>query len=198
MTTAFKTGDKVEYVEYHDGRKAGTKATVLLGKDSPNEIITVEDEFGIKNMAYARRFKLVEEKPFTYADIQVGDKIRRTRTYKTGELEVREGTVTRKASGYLDGGSAILAYDTDDAKSTVTLELLERPEPPKPAKPWDYAKPGDVLFRLYKDGVKDTFIKKANGGWTIFYPAGGTFDVGPDEKLSGYFLGSECVAPQLA
>lgn len=288
MTTAFKAGDKVEYVKDHDGRKAGTKATV---KSVGIDLITVEDEYGKDNMifpyrvkpvsatefkvgdkvellmdymwankgdvltvidpsrhgnpylehdatgkhmgGFSHRFKLIEATPtfkvgdrvritatdwqgrtgtvtnphrgtslwpvevevdgagngiydahelehitepeaeevktFNYADIQKGDKIRRTKTYPSGSVEVREGVVTYPADGgYWSDGAFILAYDSDAFKSSVTLELLERPEPVKTPEETlvDGAKIGTEILLDLKNGVRKLYTKEAEDTWT--------------------------------
>jgi hypothetical protein len=139
------------------------------------------------------------EEPFTYKSIQKGDKIRRTRTYSSGSVEIREGIATDPAfGGYWSDGQFILAYDSDENNKYVTLELLERPEPPKPVKvePWDTIGTAGVLYRKnsYAEEL-DTFVKKADGSWVIFYPDGGTYNIGKEEQIKEYFRDSECIAP---
>jgi hypothetical protein len=119
------------------------------------------------------------EPPFTFADIQVGDKIRRTLTRETGTTEVREGTVVELKRGFATdaistgqpGSSYILAYDSDGdpAKPQVVLELLDRPKP----KHWTETKPvGSVA--IFLDGIFTKTLKKTSEqGWNVLYAEDG-------------------------
>ena len=128
------------------------------------------------------------EPPFTFADIQVGDTIRRTATYK-GATEVREGVVGIKGSYYFanEQGNYILAYDTDGTSSItdVTLELLNRPEPVKEA--WETAKAGDRLVVKASNGATRVLTKQKSGEWdTLVITSYGSSHIGftrTDESL---------------
>lgn len=108
---------------------------------------------------------------FTFADIQINDRIRRTLTRDTGTTEVREGTVVAKNGGLAvdrDGPlSYILAYDSDGHhdKPMVVLELLDRPKP----KHWTETKPvGSVAIIL--DGTFTKTLKKTSEFvWNVLY-----------------------------
>lgn len=136
-----------------------------------------ESRWPVGYIARLGNFELVEEpKPFTYADIQVGDTIKRTRTYKSGTVEVREGTVTAKESDYFADGVTVLAYESDDSKDTVTLELVSRPEPVKPEPELtDGTVKGDQIVIRNITGTVKVYTKQENGKWTtLVFPAGKT------------------------
>lgn len=110
---------------------------------------------------------------FTFKDIQVGDKVRRTLKRKSGATEVREGTVERLQGSYATDDGYILAYVNDDKPytngSSVVLELLERPEPPH----WTEDKPvGSV--GIYMDGnFTKTLTKTGENDWHVLYAVDG-------------------------
>jgi hypothetical protein len=116
---------------------------------------------------------------FTFADIQVGDKIRRTLTRETGTTEVREGVVTEKSSLYATDTSPtktaaisyILAYDSDGdpAKPQVVLELLDRPKP----KHWTEAKPVGSVGVYVEGTFTKTYTKSGVNEWTVLYAVDG-------------------------
>lgn len=112
--------------------------------------------------------ELVEVDPYTFANVQVGDKIRRTYTFDKGATEVREGVVGRVFNSYKatdKSGELALAYDTDDTNVAVTLELLERPEP---EDVWKDAKAGDVFLREDAQGGTTTVARNGKG-WLVTY-----------------------------
>ena len=120
---------------------------------------------------------------FTFKDIQVGDTIRRTQTFKSGATEVREGTVEKKASWYVstDADSYILAYDTDGTNDT-TLELLNRPEPEPVKAVWEDAKDGDVFKRVNKaNGV--SYLLRREEDWMFLYDNGSVATYGKVSHL---------------
>lgn len=178
----FKVGDRVEFVEdYGFGADKGAQG-VVTALVSGGTFVRVELDNGPTVEPFPHRLQKVEP-AFTFADIQVGDKIRRTLTRDTGTTEVREGTVVEKSSLYaLDakrtgrvGDSYILAYDSDGdpAKPQVKLELLDRPKP----KHWTETKPvGSVAIYLAGMFTK-TFRKTGDDEWVVVYPEDGfTFE----------------------
>lgn len=196
----FTVGDKVRYkgglwqnlegvVSAINGYWIDVRVTKLPDNPSPWSSLTVgktlTEVAGGKGIDPGSLEKI--ETPFTFKDIQVGDTIRRTATYK-GATEVREGVVGTKGSYYFanEQGNYILAYDTDGTASItdVTLELLNRPEPEPVKEAWEDAK---VLTRQYDDFPKDTFVREEDGSWTIHYGKGtATFKVTASENLADY------------
>lgn len=168
----FKVGDKVEYLQDHDGFKQGTQAKVI----ETGSLVTVVHADGADNMLLAHRLRLVVDAPeFSYKDIREGDTIRRTKTYLSGATDTREGVAGHRGSYYWAeaGNSFILAYESD-VPANVTLELVNRPEAPKP---WEGAVPGTVLLRHnFPEGPEtecpDHVIKLANGDWRLVYGSG--------------------------
>lgn len=168
--TLFKTGDKVivdldkptsnwhkaEGTVVGDQLRENNTTRVKLTKVSPNgnyhEVGTIYRLVG-----------LTKVEPFTYKDIQIGDTIRRTRTYKTGTTEVREGTVTTKGPDYFGDSTTILAYSTDATNGAV-LELLERPEPKPEPKITDGTKAGDQIVVVRKVNTK-VYTKQGHDDW---------------------------------
>lgn len=172
MTNTFKVGDKVEFIENYGNYKKGDTVTVTLIRQ---RLISANGYKG-STECFDYRLKLVPPE-FTYEDIQKGDTIRRTQTYLSGAKDVREGVAVRQGSYYwADAGRGfILAFDEDTDWEGVTLELLNRPTPPEPKKPWEDAKPGTVLRRTTPT-VNGTslLILQENGEWLIRYSNGGT------------------------
>jgi hypothetical protein len=70
-----------------------------------------------------------KDKPFTYADIQDGDTIRRTESWESGSVRVYEGVVT-KADNFraFTREGFLVGYHQDDENPYMTLELVNRPE----------------------------------------------------------------------
>jgi len=178
VTTTFKAGDKVRVLStgYTDKAWIGVEGIVQGHGLYANQYkikLTDPKATGLAVGYLANlggKLELVEPS-FTFADIQVGDTIRRTQTFKSGATEVREGTVGHKASWYAeDGSDYILAYDTDD-KPEVTLELLNRPEPEPVKEVWEDAKVGDVFKRVNKNGKWSYFIHTGDG-WDVVYENG--------------------------
>lgn len=135
------------------------------------------------------------DEPFTFADIQVGDTIRRTQTFKGGATEVREGTVTRTGSGYATTSdfSYILAYAGDTAKEEVTLELLNRPEPEPVKEVWELAKTGDRLVVKNGTGIIRVLTKQADGLWDCLLIRSYGSSTGitrPDDEVKGQLSNS--------
>jgi hypothetical protein len=132
---------------------------------------------------------------FTYEDIQVGDRIRRTLTRETGTTEVREGVVTEKSALYATdtnpGKTAainyILAYqsDGDPDKPQVVLELLDRPKP----KHWTEAKPVGSAAIYVDSAFTKTFRKTGEDEWTVVYPEDGSTYTTPGKMLLKRFSG---------
>lgn len=112
---------------------------------------------------------LPEEKPFTFADIQKGDTIRRTETWETGTVRVYEGVVTdvNSSSAYTAEGLPV-GHCRDKDNKHLTLELVNRPEPEP--KLWEKAEVGDSIIREKSHGHPVTiFTKKAEDLWTSIY-----------------------------
>ena len=132
-------------------------------------------------------------KPFTFADIQVGDKIRRTETWDTGSVRVFEGVVTdlNDVRAYTKEHLLVGYYQDGDDRHTV-LELLERPEPPKVPELWEDREPGDKLVSYFKnDGnVERIFTKRDDGQWdTIVMSTAGKLQKGfarSDHELAAH------------
>lgn len=121
--------------------------------------------------------ELVEEpKPFTYADIQAGDTIKRTRTHKSGTVETREGTVVKQSSGedYWHDGGTILAYKSDDSMGEVTYELVNRPEPEPEPKLTDGTVKGDQIVVKNSAGHTKVYTRQENDRWTTLVFSAGT------------------------
>lgn len=65
--------------------------------------------------------------PIKFEDIRVGDRVRHTRTFSSGDIVVREGVVVD-----LDAGAvSTAAFDIWPA-SGHSFELIDRPAPPEP------------------------------------------------------------------
>ena len=174
-TAAFKVGDKVAVdMDEPDYTWHATEGIVLevRGTNSARVEVTKVGPNHTSGRGYTSLkvgdvhtlCALTVIPPFTFADIQVGDTIRRTATFN-GATEVREGVVGSKGSYYWanEQGNYILAYNTD-GKEGVTLELLNRPEPEPVKADWELAKTGD---RLVVEGKETTRIltKQADGLW---------------------------------
>lgn len=178
----FKAGDKVKYNQtFKYPEMEGWEAEVVNVGEDRKGLTRVRTtvpgglewaKVGTLGYYYTSNLELIDP-PFTFADIKVGDKIRRTLTRDTGTTEVREGVVTKMGKCgelALDDGvptspSFILAYATDTHKATVVLELLDRPKP----KHWTETKPvGSVAVIL--DGVFTKTLKKTSEfGWQVRY-----------------------------
>ena len=182
-TVTFKAGDRVRYKDnsaYHDWH--GWEGTVQHCNGTTTKAFTTKTAKYAPHGSEVRlthtNLELIEP-AFTFADIQVGDKIRRTKVYADGATEVREGVAGYKGSYYWAnfGKNFILAYDPEhEALEGVTYELLERPEPPAP-KLWENRKPGDQLITYSPDGRLDRiFTKRAENSWVTVF-------VGPEDKL---------------
>lgn len=176
--TQFKAGDKVRITN-----STGTTISSWIGVEgivkgnglyythttlelttSPNESFPV----GSKANISTAKLELIEEPSFTFKDIQKGDTIRRTRTFKDGATEAREGVVSSKGSYYwaTEDGNYILAYDTDDKNEQVALELVSRPEP----EPTLLAntKAGDQLVLNKTSGYVKLYNKVTEDKWRAF------------------------------
>lgn len=143
----FKKGDTVRVAE-KDGttrswigtegvveREVNDYGTVRVRLTKPTDI---SYEVGFVANLTESGLELVRaaEFPFTFKEIKKGDKIRRTRMYPGGAVEMREGVVNRTDLYFVSEDNLVLAFDEDDSEDSVTLELLERPEPH-----WAYSKP---------------------------------------------------------
>jgi hypothetical protein len=203
----FKAGDKVRYKNVSGyGCWAGLEGEVL-GDTTPEltiaKITRSADGFspddrlnkvGSTGKFITENLELIEP-AFTFADIQVGDKIRRTYTRDTGTTEVREGVVAMKDDLYATDTNPgktsainyILAYqsDGDPDKPQVVLELLDRPKP----KHWTETKPVGSAA-IYVDGMfSKTFRKTGEDEWTVVYPEDGFTFESKNQGLMTRFTG---------
>ena len=196
--TDFKVGDRV-IVDLDTPESAWHKAegVVVETRNSPHcAKVQITEGFGADSEA--RTLYNLTLLPFTYEDIQQGDKIRRTKVYADRSTEVREGVAGFKGSYYWAnfGENYILAYDTDhEALEGVTYELLERPEPPAP-KLWENRKPGDKITTYKAGGTLDRiFTKRDDGRWdTLVISDVGKLQLGferSDHELSIFLHGKE-------
>jgi len=194
-TAAFKVGDKVAVdMDEPDYTWHATEGIVLevRGTNSARVEVTKvgpnHKDFGRKPLKVGDVYTLTALTvipPFTFSDIQVGDTIRRTQTFKGGAKEVREGTVEKKESWYVSTAdySYILAYEGDDYQTGATLELLNRPEPEPVKEVWEDAKVGDVFKRVNKSNGVSFFLREEEG-WKFLYDNG---DVNRFDKV-GHLL----------
>lgn len=68
-----------------------------------------------------------------FADIEKGDRIRRTTTYADGGISVEEGIAAKYGSFYWDTSEGLtLAFDNDDDDKDIMVVLVERPSPDLP------------------------------------------------------------------
>lgn len=176
-----KVGDKVRFIGGNADWK-GVEGTIekLENRDeyvynhkvrlttAPSNARSYAMSVGALASLKPRDLELVEVKPFTFADIKVGDKIRRTHTFGKGATEVREGVVGRVFNGFkaVDASMELSLAYADDANSfAVTLELLERSEP---VEVWKDAKAGDVFLREDTQGGTTTVARNSKG-WLVTY-----------------------------
>lgn len=196
----FKVGDRVTVKGWETSTKGnysweGRTGTVYDADNQDAVCVKFDDRQGtnFNRGGFEAKYLVPAVKPYTFEDIQVGDKIRRTLTRDTGTTEVREGTVVEKSSLYaLDakdtgrvGDSYILAYDSDGdpAKPQVKLELLDRPKPEP--KLWENREAGDKIVSYDKQGNLDRlFTKREDGQW-------GTLVVNDNGKLQKGFERSD-------
>jgi hypothetical protein len=97
-----------------------------------------------------------------YADIEKGDRIRRTEKYSDGGVAIYEGFAATKGSFYWDTSEALtLAFDDDDDDDTILLELVERPKDPLPEAT------GSIIKARKVRGTVGEFIltRDATGTW---------------------------------
>lgn len=190
----FKAGDKVRHKDTV-GPWAGWEGTVHA------EVGGVTTAFSDAFNGYGSEVRLTTSNlelitpTFTFADIQVGDRIRRTLTRPSGTTEVREGVVAQKSALYAmdttPGKTAainyILAYDSDGHpdKPQVVLELLDRPKP----KHWTETKPvGSVALHTHVSGPLVKTVKKvAEGTWEVKYLSNNNTFVRTDEEIQESF-----------
>jgi hypothetical protein len=199
--TELKVGDKVTVdahapnsscygiegvlVEIRNGYNHGT-IRITKTNEKAAEWLPVGEETYLYNLTR------IEEPAFTFKDIQVGDKIRRTLTRKSGTVEVREGVVAKMDYRFVtDSGGAVLAYatDTQPFAAEVVLELLDRPKKPEL---WEDRKPGDKIASYNKDGKLDRiFIKQDEDNWdTLVVNTSGKIQNGFDRsetEMTDYF-----------
>lgn len=172
--TKFNKGDKVRFNDKSNTAWYGVEGIVENNNNTYNNNtlrLTIAPTGWASNYKVGDEARISDhylelvETPFTFKDIQKGDTIRRTATYK-GATEVREGVVGSKGSYYwaAEQGNYILAYDTDDAPKDVTLELLNRPEPEPTLL--EGTKTGDQLVLTLHNGVSKVYTKKADGDWS--------------------------------
>jgi hypothetical protein len=136
------------------------------------------------------RFKSTQlyPKPFTFADIKVGDKVRRTQTWAdTGTVKITEGVVdTLTCSNAITKEWIEVGHSDDDKRpSDVTLELLERPEP-------HFTETAEVGTRYrvrstFNDKVWFILTKRDNGSWERLTPHSGAVDFFDPKYAKEYF-----------
>jgi hypothetical protein len=177
--TDFKVGDKVRYVgndnpATFDKNWVGIEGEVTevhtnivyMTITKPPKVNSSIYEVGFDIYPSKVNLELItEEETFTYKDIQVCDLIRRTFVRSDGSKVIWEGTAIRKnhvGDKWMTKGDNILAHHSDDDFPDITLELLERPEPPH----WTEEKPVGSVF-LYGEGEnKALWRKNTEDGWT--------------------------------
>ena len=165
--TNFKVGDRV-VVDLDTPESSWHKAegVVVETRNSPHYAqVKITKGFGADGIE--RTLYNLTLLPFSYEDIQKGDKIRRTKVYSSGAKDIREGVVGKQGSYYWadENGNFIIAYDSEP--EGTTLELLERPDPPA-TKLWENRKPGDQII-IYEGGKVDRiFTKREGGNWNTF------------------------------
>jgi ribosomal protein L21E len=169
----FKVGDKVTVKGWENGvnpsweGRAGTVThtswTVSVKFDD------VPDGSLFREGSFAPRY-LEHVNTFTYSDIKIGDRIKRTRTFSDGTEETTTGTVGQWGSltAYSKDRNP-LAYASDLNRNTVTLELLERPEPKPEPKIWENRKKGDQIVREDEHGAQTIFTHEGDDEWTSLY-----------------------------
>lgn len=174
----FKAGDRVRYKDGARNREwHGWEGVVNWSQGSTTNAKTHKGSIPGKEVNLTTDNLELIEKPFTYDDIQVGDKIRRTLTRESGTTEVREGVVTKMGKcgelalddGVPTSSSYILAYATDTHKETVVLELLDRPKP----KHWTETKPVGSVGVILDGQFTKTITKVNEGEWRVYYSIDG-------------------------
>lgn len=200
---AFKVGDVVNFVGKVMGFEAQTVTVVSIDRSSSVSStypIRVRRADGLTcpvredELEHITKPKAAEVTTIKYADIQVGDKIKRTRTYLSGAVEVREGVVKRKGDGYLSDDSAlILAYSEDDSKKGVVLELLERAEPKPEDRLVDGAKIGAQIV-VTTIGARKLYRKAKENLWETVVIKQGSVHIGfnwSDKEMKMHLEGSD-------
>lgn len=105
---------------------------------------------------------------FLFADIQVGDTIRRTEKWdNTGTIRSTEGVVHLLGSVWATTREGItMGFFRDDLpNSHMTLELLNRPEPEPEPQITDGTKAGDKILAVVTGGIRKMYTKNAAGTW---------------------------------
>lgn len=171
-----KEGDRVtvdQSFEPHGGKVFATRKGTIKLIDTANDYVGVvfDEDGGYRTGTFSTKFivRLEEPKPFSFKDIQAGDTIRRTKTYKNGTIYMMEGVASYKGSYYWSDKSSYntLAFEEDDSAKDITLELVNRPEPePKKTELWEDRKVGDQLALYNKDGgLNRVFTKRSDDRW---------------------------------
>lgn len=146
----------------------GRTGMVYIADDQAAVCVEFKDGKQYSRGGWNAKFLKKVEPAFTFKDIQVGDKIRRTLTRKSGTIEVREGVVAKMDYRFvLDKGGAVLAYasDAQPFAAEVVLELLDRPKPKEPEL-WENRKPGDQIATYDLEGkFERVFTKREDGRW---------------------------------
>jgi hypothetical protein len=205
----FKVGDKVKYIGdcyVFSGFDGGVDpAEGVVTEDSSKGVTQLRLTTGVGRYRVGQEVRLItknlelikEELPnpwapkpaFTFKDIQVGDKIRRTETWETGTYRTFEGVVTDLTStGARTKEGLLVGYYKDIESPHMKLELLDRP---KPKEIWENRKAGDKIKRKQCGGW-DYFIKEESG-WTILY-SGGQHLKYNDTDVAALLKGNETVA----
>lgn len=170
--TELKVGDVVTVTGWETpserAKWEGRTGTVYIADSQ--DAVCVEFKDGKQYSAggwEARFLKKVEEPAFSFKDIQVGDKIRRTETWDSGSVRVFEGAVTKLDGlrAYTKEGLLVRGWK-DHENSHVKLELLERPEPPH----WTEAKPVGSVGIVVEGAFSKTLTKVSESHWKVLYP----------------------------
>lgn len=180
LTHTYKTGDRIEFVDYHDGKAVKGDTAVVTANEAPLDgwgglaVKYKLDKNGVTGECFVHRVKLAPE--FTFKDIETGDTIRRTMKYTDGTVITREGVVEilghnragSKAGIAFSKDGVALGYSTDAGESNITLELINRPEKPKH---WAHTKPvGAVgLHTDTSNALVAVFTKKKADTWQLRY-----------------------------
>lgn len=137
-------------------------------------------------------------RPITFAEIQKGDTIRRTLTKDNGSKVIKEGVVVDTSMHiiYDSNCETYLASHTDDGHSSVTLELLARPEPEPVKEPeiWENRAIGDQIVLEKGAGYSNwarIFTKIADDKWaSLFVDNNGAIDKGyvRSDRIVGEYL----------
>lgn len=116
----------------------------------------------------------------TFGEIREGDYVERESHYCGARFRT-DGIAAQEVDGWWNTSEgATVAQRTDDSEPSITLRLLDRPEPPKPALP---TTPG-VVIACTLDGEPGAVLVRKSSGITKWLGTDGSGDtalVQPDE-----------------